>query len=195
MIRSFLLAALLTMAFTTSAGAQMDFEVDSFETNSGNLEIAFIGHGTLMFKHDGKVIHVDPWTGLADYSKLPGSVEIAYEFLRKIPECAEYYDLILQANESVRNKEYEKAEALLDAAIDACRRTMSLLNLPAQEKKSPDTSFCLRRATPRTAAITPKTSSSCTSSGGTPPIPRSGAAGSASTRAIFSLVDCHPVLR
>ena len=37
----------------------------------GNLKITFIGHGTLMFEFGGKVIHVDPWGKLADYSKLP----------------------------------------------------------------------------------------------------------------------------
>ena len=33
--------------------------------------MTFIGHGTLMFTFDNKVIHVDPWRKLADYSKLP----------------------------------------------------------------------------------------------------------------------------
>ena len=49
----------------------MAFEIDSIKTVSGDLEITFIGHGTLMFAHDGKVIHVDPWSKLADYSELP----------------------------------------------------------------------------------------------------------------------------
>ncbi len=71
MIRFILLAGLLAMVLTSSAGAQMDFEIDSIKTDSGDLEITFIGHGTLMFTHDGKVIHVDPWSRLADYSELP----------------------------------------------------------------------------------------------------------------------------
>lgn len=33
--------------------------------------MTFIGHGTLMFRFDGQVIHVDPWSDLADYSGLP----------------------------------------------------------------------------------------------------------------------------
>ena len=49
----------------------MDFEKDIIKTDSGDLEITFIGHGTLMFSHDGKVIHVDPWSRLADYSEMP----------------------------------------------------------------------------------------------------------------------------
>ena len=51
--------------------AQNDFEQDVIKTSAGDLEITFIGHGTLMMKFDGKVIHVDPWTRLADYAKLP----------------------------------------------------------------------------------------------------------------------------
>ena len=47
------------------------FEADVIPTSEGGLEITFIGHGTLMFRHGGKVIHVDPWTELADYGKLP----------------------------------------------------------------------------------------------------------------------------
>ena len=54
-----------------SAGAAQAYEADIIPTTAGNLEITFIGHGTLMFRHGGKVIHVDPWTQLADYGKLP----------------------------------------------------------------------------------------------------------------------------
>jgi L-ascorbate metabolism protein UlaG (beta-lactamase superfamily) len=53
------------------AAAQEKFETDVIKTSAGNLEITFIGHGTLMLAFGGKVIHVDPWTQLADYSKLP----------------------------------------------------------------------------------------------------------------------------
>lgn len=54
-----------------SAHAQGDFETDTIETSGGPLNITFIGHGTLMIEFDGKVIQVDPWTRLADYTKLP----------------------------------------------------------------------------------------------------------------------------
>ncbi|MBC8391277.1 MAG: MBL fold metallo-hydrolase, partial [Deltaproteobacteria bacterium] len=33
---------------------------DVIDTDSGPLEIFFIGHGTLMFSHKNKVIHLDP---------------------------------------------------------------------------------------------------------------------------------------
>ncbi len=47
------------------------FEEDIIKTSEGDLAITFIGHGTLMFRFAGKVIHVDPWNELADYSKMP----------------------------------------------------------------------------------------------------------------------------
>jgi len=49
----------------------MGFETDIIKTDSGNLEIVFIGHGTLMFKYGWKVMHIDPFSRLADYSKMP----------------------------------------------------------------------------------------------------------------------------
>jgi len=47
------------------------FQVDQIPTSSGDLEITFIGHGTLMLGFGGKVIHVDPFGKLADYEQLP----------------------------------------------------------------------------------------------------------------------------
>jgi len=47
------------------------FEKDVFQTTAGNLEITFVGHGSLMMRFGGKVIHVDPYSKLADYAKLP----------------------------------------------------------------------------------------------------------------------------
>lgn len=49
----------------------MDFEKDRIETSNGELTITFIGHGTLMFSFGGKIIHIDPYSEVADYSKLP----------------------------------------------------------------------------------------------------------------------------
>jgi L-ascorbate metabolism protein UlaG (beta-lactamase superfamily) len=54
-----------------SGGAAQLFEKDIIRTSGGDLEITFIGHGTLMFSFGGKIIHVDPWSKLADYSTLP----------------------------------------------------------------------------------------------------------------------------
>jgi L-ascorbate metabolism protein UlaG (beta-lactamase superfamily) len=47
------------------------FEKEVINTSEGELEITFIGHGTLMLKFDGKIIHIDPFSRMADYTKLP----------------------------------------------------------------------------------------------------------------------------
>jgi L-ascorbate metabolism protein UlaG (beta-lactamase superfamily) len=49
------------------------FEEDIIKTQAGDLKITFIGHGTLMFTCQGKVVHVDPVSREADYSRLPGA--------------------------------------------------------------------------------------------------------------------------
>jgi L-ascorbate metabolism protein UlaG (beta-lactamase superfamily) len=63
--------ALFVVCLTIPVMAQEEFEKDVIETSAGALEITFIGHGTLMLAFGGKIIHVDPWSRLADYSKMP----------------------------------------------------------------------------------------------------------------------------
>ena len=55
----------------TEEEARQMFETDTFETSAGGLTITFVGHGTLMFALNGKVIHVDPVSREADYAKMP----------------------------------------------------------------------------------------------------------------------------
>ena len=57
------------MAF--DASAQGGYQKDILKTSQGELSITFIGHGSLMFTFNGQVIHVDPFSKLAEYSKLP----------------------------------------------------------------------------------------------------------------------------
>ena len=71
MVKLFLVVGFVCVMFAFTAFAQENFETDSIKTSAGNLEITFIGHGTLMFTFGGIVIHVDPWGRLADYSKMP----------------------------------------------------------------------------------------------------------------------------
>jgi L-ascorbate metabolism protein UlaG (beta-lactamase superfamily) len=81
MKRLFLLLNFFVLVFVFTATAQGEFEKDIIKTNSGNLEIAFVGHGTLMFTFGGKATHVDPWSRLADYSKMPKAdiIQITHE--------------------------------------------------------------------------------------------------------------------
>jgi L-ascorbate metabolism protein UlaG (beta-lactamase superfamily) len=54
-------------------GGQVEkkFEEDVIKTKTGDLKITFIGHASLIFGYDGKVIHVDPVSREGDYSKMP----------------------------------------------------------------------------------------------------------------------------
>ena len=47
------------------------FESDVIQTSEGELEMVFIGHGTLMFKFNDLVIHIDPVMREADYASMP----------------------------------------------------------------------------------------------------------------------------
>lgn len=44
---------------------------DIIKTSAGDLKITFVGHGTLVFGFDGKIMHIDPYSQVADYSKMP----------------------------------------------------------------------------------------------------------------------------
>ncbi len=47
------------------------FETDRLRTSQGDLEITFLGHGSLLFRYGGKNVYVDPFSRVADYAKLP----------------------------------------------------------------------------------------------------------------------------
>jgi len=64
--------AMLCLALTVvAAGAKEPLQTDTLPTSSGKLEITFIGHGSLMLTHGGRVVHVDPYSILTDYAGLP----------------------------------------------------------------------------------------------------------------------------
>lgn len=47
------------------------YETDVIQTSAGDLKMTFLGHGTLMMAFGGITVHVDPFSRVADYSKLP----------------------------------------------------------------------------------------------------------------------------
>lgn len=86
-------AALFLAAAPLAAGG--GFETETVKTSAGDLGISFIGHGSLMLKFAGKVIHVDPWSRLADYQTLPKA-----DLILITHEHADHLDL--KAIESIR---------------------------------------------------------------------------------------------
>ena len=62
---------IVSIGIVAATAMAQEFQQDVIRTSAGDLEITFIGHGTLMFRFNGKVIHVDPVGREADYTKLP----------------------------------------------------------------------------------------------------------------------------
>jgi L-ascorbate metabolism protein UlaG (beta-lactamase superfamily) len=70
MKRALILVLILSIwAVPLYAGDEL--QMDVVETEIGDLEITFIGHGTLMMAFDEKIIHIDPFSRVADYAELP----------------------------------------------------------------------------------------------------------------------------
>ncbi len=65
------LSLCLLMILAAGATAHDKFETDTIKTTAGDLKLTFIGHGTLMFTFGRRIIHVDPFSEMADYSKMP----------------------------------------------------------------------------------------------------------------------------
>jgi len=68
---SSLLLVLSALMIAMAGPIQAASPSDATKPAGGDLEIKHVGHGSLMFKYAGKVIHVDPFSKMGDYSKLP----------------------------------------------------------------------------------------------------------------------------
>ena len=65
------LVLLLFFADATTATAAEGPPTDRIPTSAGPLEITFLGHGTLMLTFMDTVLHIDPYSTVADYAALP----------------------------------------------------------------------------------------------------------------------------
>lgn len=71
MMRAMIHAVTLCLAAAAAAQTPKPYQEDVVRTSGGDLKITCIGHGTLMFTFAGKVVHVDPVSSMADYSRMP----------------------------------------------------------------------------------------------------------------------------
>jgi len=71
-MRRVILTVLFFVLFSlTPAAAQEQFETDIISTSKGDLKITFLGHGTLMLTYNSKIIYIDPYSKVADFTKMP----------------------------------------------------------------------------------------------------------------------------
>lgn len=66
-----ILIFLLMICMVIPIIGQDTFQKDTLCTSIGDLEITFIGHASLMFTIDHKIIHIDPFSREADYNQFP----------------------------------------------------------------------------------------------------------------------------
>jgi L-ascorbate metabolism protein UlaG (beta-lactamase superfamily) len=66
-----ILITLIFISMTAPVFSQDLPEVDRISTSAGNVEMFFIGHGSLMFRVNDFVIHIDPVKSSGKYDKLP----------------------------------------------------------------------------------------------------------------------------
>lgn len=71
MKKVFLVAVLFSLCWVLPSPAQAGFEQDIVKTSAGDLQITFIGHGSLMLTFNGRIIQVDPFSKQADYGQFP----------------------------------------------------------------------------------------------------------------------------
>ena len=62
---------MLAMCTISQIAVEGQFSSDVIKTSGGELELFFIGHGTLMFRYNDLVIHIDPTMQEAKYGDLP----------------------------------------------------------------------------------------------------------------------------
>ena len=66
----FLVITFFLLCLFLTAG-EKTLEKEVIKTSDGDLEITFVGHASLLFKFNGIVVYVDPFSRLTDYSLLP----------------------------------------------------------------------------------------------------------------------------
>jgi L-ascorbate metabolism protein UlaG (beta-lactamase superfamily) len=70
-MKTIIIICAIMIIYSLPLSGQNKLECDTFKTPVGEFKIYFIGHASLMFEFKNKIIHVDPWSMLTDYGKLP----------------------------------------------------------------------------------------------------------------------------
>ncbi|MBN2486003.1 MAG: MBL fold metallo-hydrolase [Bacteroidales bacterium] len=62
---------IIALGWQSQLFAQKTIECDTILTSGGPLMIYFVGHGSLFFSFNNTIVHIDPVSRYADYSKFP----------------------------------------------------------------------------------------------------------------------------
>ena len=65
------IAVMIVAAAGMAAARQAAYQTDTFKTASGDLQIGFLGHSSLMFRYGEAVIYADPVSQYGDFASLP----------------------------------------------------------------------------------------------------------------------------
>ena len=68
--RGYLCVLFVMNVFLLQACTQT-MKTETYQTGVGALKVTLLGHASLMLEYVGKVIYIDPYSKVADYSKLP----------------------------------------------------------------------------------------------------------------------------
>ena len=121
----------LVLGLAVIASARQKFEKDVIPTSKGDLEITFLGHGSLLMTFGGKTIHVDPYGEVADYGSLPKAdlVLVTHEHFDHLDPKA--FQAILKPDTTVIASK-ACAGKLPPALIMANGDTRTILGLPVE---------------------------------------------------------------
>lgn len=80
----------ITQKINDKIQSGLEIPADKYVIGTDTLYVTLIGHGSLMFEYQGKIIHVDPYSSVADYSKLPKAdlILITHEHADHLDETA-----------------------------------------------------------------------------------------------------------
>jgi L-ascorbate metabolism protein UlaG (beta-lactamase superfamily) len=71
-IAKFLISAAFMLLLPLSqVAAEEQFQTDVIKTSDGRLQITFLGHASLRMDFHGRHVYIDPYTEVADFTKMP----------------------------------------------------------------------------------------------------------------------------
>jgi len=109
-------------------------------TDPGIYEVDITGiSSNPLFTAKSKIIVslVESGTG-TDSKSIIEKIKFAQDLFKENPECLEFQELIVEAEKALESEEYEKAAGYVDAAINACRDTITSLKGELRSPKSID---------------------------------------------------------